>query len=192
MTSQPATKQDIDGLKKENRLLMVAVPVVVAVITIIGGLITAHKQSGFEKELAMIRSQVEVSNKVMLEKNSTYGRMVAEDEVNFFKKAKSVLGDVDSAFQAESYFARSKKNKKLAELLDALRILTTEPPDTIEAAVIVSLTRYREFVVTNWLAFDNPGTDDSKRRGAYAESANILKTARQNLSDSAKRTTSGK
>src|SRR5712671_1491036 len=102
MTDPTATKKDIDGLKKENRVVAIAVPVVVAVITVIAGLITVHKQSVFEKELATLRSQIEVSNKVILEKNSTYGKMVAEEEINFFKTAKSVLGDVDSSFQAES------------------------------------------------------------------------------------------
>src|ERR1041384_6466422 len=124
MHDRPATKKDIDGLKTENRVVAIAIPVVVAGIALLGVWITAHKQDTLERELVTLRSQVEARDKVILEKNSTYGRMVAEKEMNFFKEANSVLGDVDTNFQAECFFAGNQKNKKLAESLDLLRKLT--------------------------------------------------------------------
>jgi hypothetical protein len=189
MVDPCATKADLDGIKKTNWIQTAIVPVVVAVIAVVGGWYTTRKQAALEAELVHIRSQVEVSNKVILEANSTRGRLMAEAEIAFFTSAKSVLSEVDTEFHAEAYFTRN--NKKLSAALGKLRKLTEEAPDTITQSVIASLTKYQEFIVQGWLKFDSKGFGDTDRKNTYEESAKLLKTVRGEIYDSSRRATSG-
>jgi hypothetical protein len=179
MDDLPATKADVNELKQVIKQLNErawekwVIPLLVALIT--GGFAVYTTWIQNRTTAQINNSQATITR--YIEEDKTTGMAVAQEKVDFYKTAKSLLVDIDSSFQQVCLFSSTDPDA-LTNALEKYRNLTDTAPEGLDGQIISKMKKYSELVADSWLVIDsNPKIDNAKKKEFYEKSLPVLREA---------------
>jgi len=183
-----ATKADIKNLENKIGEKWI-IPVVVAVITGIIGIITIIVEVRY-------KNKTEAAIAGTLAEDQAVGQAIGIERASFYQQARTLLENINGSFEELCYFPAkvvpprkgpvSIDEDKLSKALEEYRRLIENAPASIDDDTKARMKKYSEFAANAQfeIRFGSLKNDDAKKQ-SYQNSKQLLRDASQAIKDSA-------